>query len=420
MKLIDSIVDREGMAALPRLLFVSRGDAPPLRRGKRALQALLLLAAAGALALIVAFARGHHVMGTTSEMSWGVLIATYVFFVVSSTGLCLVSSLGHVFGFTVFQPIAKRAIFLALVTLLVGFSVIASELEAPLKLALYVVISPNPSSTLWWMGMLYAVYMVLIAIELFFLFREDHRRARVAGLLSVIAALAAHSNLGAVFGLVHGRPFWYGPLLPVYFIASALLCGAALLILVVYLGDHFGNQGRLRPENAPLVAALGKLLALFVGVVAFFTVWKIITGLAGHHYHKYEVTMASLTGSMFVSFWLFEVFLGVVVPLTILFGSKRHEPRSLALAAVALMVSVFVMRYNFVVAGQMFSLKPVVGHLGEILHYSPPFKGNVEGFLPYTPSLVEVLIVAGAIAAAILAYVGGARALRLSPREAVS
>jgi Ni/Fe-hydrogenase subunit HybB-like protein len=420
MNAIEQIVDREGLERLPRLLRPGGGDAPHLRRGKRALQGLLLLALAGGIAMLVAFLRGHHVMGTTSEVSWGVLIATYVFFVVSSTGLCLVSSLGHVFGFALFQPIAKRAIFLALITLLVGFTVIASELEAPLRLALYVVISPNPSSTLWWMGALYAVYMVLIAIELFFLFRADHRRARVAGVLSVIAALAAHSNLGAVFGLVHGRPFWYGPLLPIYFIASALLCGAALLILVVYLGDYFTNDRRLRPENAPLIAALGKLLALFVGVVAFFTVWKIITGLAGGHYHKFDVTMASLTGPLFVSFWLFEVFLGVVVPLTILLGSKGREPRTLAWVAAALMVSVFVMRYNFVVAGQMLSLKPVVGHLGEVLHYSPPFKGNVQGFLPYTPSLVEVLIVAGAIAAAILAYVGGTRALRLAPREAAS
>jgi molybdopterin-containing oxidoreductase family membrane subunit len=413
MSWIDSIVDRDGLAALPRLL--SGGS-----RGARALQALLVVAAAGAVALVVAFARGHHVMGTTSEIPWGVLIATYVFFVVSSTGLCLVSSLGHVFGFAVFQPIAKKAIFLALVTLLVGFTVIASELEAPLKLAIYAVLTPNPRSTLWWMGALYAVYMVLISIELFFLFREDHRRARVAGVLGVIAALAAHSNLGAVFGLLHGRPFWYGPLLPIYFIASALMCGAALLILVIWVGDHLGNQGRLRPEHEPLMAALGKLLALFVGIVAFFTVWKIITAVAGGHGHKLAVTMASLTGPLFVSFWLFEVFLGVALPLFVLLGSKRRDPRWLAFASAALMVSVFVMRYNFVVAGQMFSLKPTVGHLGETLHYAPPFRGDAAGFLPYTPSIVEVLIVAGAIAAATLAYVGGARVLRLAPREATS
>lgn len=418
MTTLDSILDRQGAGTLGALLTVGQADARHVRLGKRLLQALLLVALAGAAAALVALARGHRVMGTTSELPWGVLIATYVFFVVSSTGLCLVSSLGHVFGYRVFAPLSKKALFLALVTLLVGFSVIASELERPFLLAKYAVLSPNPASPIWWMGTLYGVYMVLIAAELLFLFTERHRGAKVAGVLSVIAAVAAHSNLGAVFGLSHSRPYWYGPLLPIYFIASALVCGAALLILIVYLGDYFGNDRTLRPENAPLLDALRRLLALFLGIIAFFTVWKLITGISGEHYHKYEVTMASLTGPLFFSFWFFETFLGLAVPLTVLLSRKGRSPGWVAFAAALPMLSVFVMRYNFVYSGQMFSLKPVVGRLGETLTYSPPFKGNVEGFLAYTPSIVEVLIVAGAVAAAVLLFVAGLRALRLTVKEA--
>ena len=124
--------------------------------------------------------------------------------------------------------------------------------------------------------------------------------------------------------------------------------------------------------------------------------------------------MATLTGPLFLSFWFFEVFLGLVLPLWIVLGPKARVPSWLALAGVLPMVGVFVMRYNLIYEGQMFSLKPVVGPLGETLAYSPPFKGNVAGFLSYTPSLVEGLIVAGAIAAATLLYVGGTRVLRLS------
>ena len=153
-------------------------------------------------------------MGTTSEVSWGVLIATYVFFVAITSGLCLVSSLGHVFGFKVFEPIAKKALFLAFVTLIVGFSVIATELERPFLLLKLAILSPNPTAPIWWMGALYGTYTVIIAAELFFLMREDHPKARVVGIIGVVAAFAAHSNLGAVFGLSHARPFWFGPLRP--------------------------------------------------------------------------------------------------------------------------------------------------------------------------------------------------------------
>jgi molybdopterin-containing oxidoreductase family membrane subunit len=402
-----------GAPAVQQLALVDGGGARPQELGKRLLQGLAVLAALGVAAGAVAWIGGHHVLGTTAEMPWGLLIATYVFFVVSSTGLCLVSSLGHVFGVKLFEPLAKRAILLALVTLLVGFAVMSAELEHPVLLLRLVLLSPNPASPIWWMGTLYGLYMIFIAAELWLLLRDDHRRARVAGILGIVAAVSAHSNLGAVFGLSHGRPYWYGPFLPIYFIASALLCGAALLILVVYLEDWFTNDRKLRPENAPLVAGLAKLLALFLFIVLFFTSWKIIAGVAGGHHHKYEVTMAMLSGPLFFSFWFFEMFIGLAVPLTILLGRRRHQPGWIALAAALPMLAVFVMRYNFVVAGQMFSLKPVVGPRGEIISYGPPFKGNPAGFLPYTPSLVEIGIVVGALAAAALLFVVGSRMLKL-------
>lgn len=382
----------------------------------RLLQAVALV---GAAALLAAFIKGHHVMGTTSEVPWGILIATYVFFVVSSTGLGLVSALGHVFGFKVFEPIAKKAILLAVVMLLIGFIVIASELERPFLLLRMVILSPNPSAPIWWMGTLYGIYLVILGGELYFLLTNNHKWSRIGGIVTVVAALTVHptSNLGAVFGLSHARAFWYGPLLPIYMIASALVCGAALLILVVYLTDYFGNNRALRDENAPLLDALRRLLGLFIGIAVFITIWKFIAGVNGDHYHKADVTMAFLTGPLFVSFWLFEVFIGVVVPLSIVLGRGR-SPGLVALAALFTMVGVFVQRINMVYAGQMFSLKPVVGHLGERLDYTPPFKGNVIGFLPYTPSLVEVLIVAGAMAAAILLFVNGVRALRVSDMHA--
>jgi molybdopterin-containing oxidoreductase family membrane subunit len=62
-----------------------------------AISGLLIVAAVafGVHSMIV----GHdHTYGVTREIPWGILIATYVFFVVTSTGLCLVSSIGHVFG----------------------------------------------------------------------------------------------------------------------------------------------------------------------------------------------------------------------------------------------------------------------------------------------------------------------------------
>ena len=100
-----------------------------------------------------AFFIGHeHAYGNTREVPWGLLIAAYVFFVVTSTGLCLVSSIGHVFGVKAFQPIAKRSVFMAIMTIIAGFVVIGFEIENPWRMAIYNITSPNLTSNIWWMG----------------------------------------------------------------------------------------------------------------------------------------------------------------------------------------------------------------------------------------------------------------------------
>jgi molybdopterin-containing oxidoreductase family membrane subunit len=75
----------------------------------------------------------RHAYGISREIPWGILISSYVFFVVTSTGLCIVSSIGHVFGIKDYMPIAKRSVFLAIVTIIAGFMVIFFDIENPFK-----------------------------------------------------------------------------------------------------------------------------------------------------------------------------------------------------------------------------------------------------------------------------------------------
>jgi len=409
---LASLVEPGAAKRLLLLFGANPADPPPLRRGKRLLQATLVAAGAGAVAGIVAFARGHHVMGTTSEIPWGVLIASYVFFVATSTGLSLVGSLGHVFGVRLFEPLAKKASLLALATLLMGLVCIGTELERPLLLVAMAITSPNPTSPIWWMGALYGIVTVVVALDLYYLLAEDHAKAKAVGVVAVVAEIAANSNLGFVFGSNHARPFWHGPFMPVYFIVTSLVSGAALLLTAICVEDYFAH-GRLRGGNAPLARGLARLLASLLAVMAFFTIWRILSGAQGGHRHVSEATLAFVVGPMFTSFWFFEVFLMYLVPFAILRGPMRERPAYLAAAGALPFAAMFVARLDFVYAGQMLSLRPVLGRAGEAIAYSPPFKGSPAGFLAYTPSIVEVLVVFGAMSGALLLYVAGLNVLRL-------
>jgi len=168
---------------------------------------------------------GHHAYNVTREHPWGLLIAVYIFFVVSSTGLCIVGSLGDVFGFKDYMMISKRAIFGSIVTIVAGFAVIAFEIGHPVTMMIYNVLTPGLTSAIWWMGTLYGLYLTFMIIEFMFLLKNDMKSAKTFGLIGLLVGLAAHSNLGSVFGFLNARPISNGVFYPTYFILTAFITG---------------------------------------------------------------------------------------------------------------------------------------------------------------------------------------------------
>jgi Ni/Fe-hydrogenase subunit HybB-like protein len=318
------------------------------------------------------FAGHEHVYSVTREVPWGLMLGAYVFFVVTSTGLCLVSSIGHVFGYEAFKPIAKRSVFLAIATIVAGFLVIAFEIENPWRMAIYNVISPNLSSNIWWMGTLYGAYLFFMLIEFALLQVGKHKTAGILGMLGVISGVAAHSNLGAVFGLLNGREFWHGPYMPIYFITSAMMSGCATVIFFHWLGYKI-NGWKMSTQLENSLYSVGKLGALLYIVILFFTTWKMISGYTGMQPGKYESIMALVNGPFANNFWYGEVAMGLVIPLLIIMAVRAKNVTAMALGSMMSIIGIFVMRYDLVIVGQIipgFHELNIVG-LPHILPYSP-------------------------------------------------
>ncbi len=350
-----------------------------------AIAMLALFTAVGIAFGIHAFFAGHmEAYGVTREVPWGLLIATYVFFVVTSTGLCLVSSIGHVFGVKTLVPIAKRSIFLSIATIISGFMVIGFEIENPWRMAIYNVISPHLTSNIWWMGTLYGAYLFFMLIEFALLQMERHKQAGLAGLLGVIAGVAAHSNLGAVFGLLNGREFWHGPYMPIYFIASAMLSGCAAICFFTYLA-YKANGWEMNDEMKDALTATGKVFMLLIAILLFFDCWKEISGLAGHPPGDYEATKALISGPYAANFWVGEIFLGMVFPFIILWATKCRNYKAMFIAGLSSVIGIFFMRYDLVIVGQL------------VPHYADYNIVGLPELYSYTPSLHEVMITLGGL-----------------------
>lgn len=354
---------------------------------------LLIGIGSGIHALFIAGSR--HAYATSREVPVAILISTYIFFVVASTGLCLVSSLGHVFGVKDFMPLAKRCVYLSIITILSGFLVIGLEIENPFRMALYNVISPNFSSNIWWMGTLYGFAVVFLTIEFIFLFNEaHHHKAVIAGFLGVITEIAANSNLGGVFAMMNGRPFWYGPYFPVYFILSALITGCAFIIFFFFLAHKAVNKKALDDFTAKALQSVSKLTLLFLAIMMIFTIWKFLTTSVGS---PGAITALNVLtdGPYSFNFWTIEVLVGMLIPFVLILAARGKNLTAMFIAAALMIFSLFFTRMDMVVVGQ---IVPQYFELG-VVEYSK--------LHTYSPSVHEILVVLGGISFCILAFLLG-------------
>src|SRR3972149_8095498 len=68
----------------------------------------------GFICFMVSYISGHHVLGSSSIIPWGMPITITIYLIGLSAGSLILSSLTYVFGKEEYRPIARLAVFLAL------------------------------------------------------------------------------------------------------------------------------------------------------------------------------------------------------------------------------------------------------------------------------------------------------------------
>jgi molybdopterin-containing oxidoreductase family membrane subunit len=356
---------------------------------------MILLATVGLGAGVYAFIAGHHhVYAVTREVPWGIMISSYAFFAITSTGLCLLAAIGHAFGGTPLAPLGNRAVFLSIVTIMSAFAVIGLELESPWRMAIYNVLSPNLTSNIWWMGTLYGLAVGFMLIEFFSIILGRYGMALVIGALGALAEVGANTNLGAVFATLSARPFWYGAQLPVYFLCAAVMSGAAAIILFTYLACKLRGE---KPDADTFrgLQSAGKILALTIFLIGVATVWRFVASFTGGNELGLLAVNNLIKGPLSINFWLFEIAIGLVIPLLLLVITRLKSLAVMSVAGLMVLVGGFFQRYDLVVIGQQ----------------TPVYYGwnGLPSYLGYVPSIGEMLVVMGGLAFTITGFLLGER-----------
>jgi len=343
----------------------------------------LLLIGLGILGVcaVLALPPGWEVTGTTPSFEWGMLIVGYVFFAILTSGLCLASSLGTVFGIERFLPFEKRHAILALLSLTTAFLIIALELHYPIRMIFGAVLVIAPSSPMWWMGVFYGGYLVILVIEVWTLFTDHPQIHKYACTAASTIGIFAPTTLGLVFGVLAAKPYWAGVFTPILMIASAFVGGVSLLGIVFWAVNRYRLANH---ESSPI--ALGSVRILLSGgliVVSLLLARQVVDGLNSTVPGFQPSTVALVAGPLAAEFWGLRVFLGILIPLGILAVPRLRTANMTGLAAGLALLGIFVDRTLFVLAGEVVPRTTMAGTIG-------------YPYADYTPSLVEIGILIGA------------------------
>lgn len=311
----------------------------------------------------------HHAFANTREMPWGMLIGVYAYFAIISTGLCVLAAFSHVFGGNRMAPLANRMVWLSIIVLLGAFTVIGLEIENPWRMPLGVLLYPNVTSNIWWMGTLYGMAVGIMLLEFYLILSKRYSTAIIFGVLAAITESLANSNLGSVFASISSRPFWYGSQLPVFFLACAVLSGASAVIMFTHF-SHILRKREIEEKTFQGLQTAGKVMILMTFLVGLATGWKFANAYSG----STEMILAAdalSRGPLAINFWVFEIAIGLALPCLLLVISRLKSIYFMSTAALMVLVGQFFSRFNLVVSGQIVPADHEYVGVSQYLSYSP-------------------------------------------------
>jgi molybdopterin-containing oxidoreductase family membrane subunit len=236
---------------------------------------------------------------------------------------------------------------------------------------------------MWWMGVFYGLYLVVLLIEVWTLFTPHPKIHLLACTACAITAVFAPTTLGVVFGYLGAKGFWTGIWTPIQMVATAVLLGTAILGIVFFLVDRLklDDWERAAPIALPSVRLL---MVIAIAVCTALLVRQVVAGLAGGVPGLREATLAWISGPLAVGFWG-RVLIGLVIPVVLLVLPVARKPEVIFGVALMILLGVFLDRYLFVVAGQIYPMTSLSGTVA-------------QPYAEYAPSVVEIAIIAGGAA----------------------
>ena len=295
---------------------------------------------AGTLATWWVIKNGIWVTGMYTRAPWGLQIVMAVYYIGLSAGSLVISGLYGVFGKLEYKPFARIAVYIAMLFLIAGLLSIITDQGRIDRIFIQPFVHFNLQSMFSINPILYIGHILICVVYLWALFYEKSTLTKVVATLAFGWAFCVHSGTGAIFGF-GARMLYESPLLPASFVAAAMASGTALMIIMIVTLFKVTH----RELDDELIFWLGRFLAICILVVIYFL-------FVENAYRAYVVELRSAAiyylfgGYHSLFFWIGLIFVGLTIPMTILFNkSKGKSIRWIILASSLVIFGILCERY---------------------------------------------------------------------------
>ncbi len=359
------------------------------------------LLAAGLAGAYVMEHEGHIVTGMNNEIVWGMPHVFAIFLIVVASGVLNVASMATVFGQTHYKPWARFSALLSIAALAGGLMVLMLDLGRPERVVVAAT-HYNFKSVFAWNVFLYSGMFAFVALYLWMQMQKRFNRyARPAGIAAFVWRFVLTTGTGLIFAFLVARQAYASALLPPLFIAMSLAWGMAVFVLA---------QAAVGGADEQLRQRMGRLLGIFVALVLYLTAVYHLTNLYFARQTAFERFILLDGGVYPLLFWVGYVLVGSVLPMALVWRGSVGAT-ALNVAAACTVAGAFAALYVFIIGGQAFPLEIFPGY-----EVASSFRDGA--IAPYAPSVWEVLLGLGGVAAAFVIALVGQRLFDVVPRAA--
>jgi len=339
------------------------------------------LATVGVYYYIQQFQYGLGLTGMHRDVSWGLYIGQFTFLVgVAASAVMLVIPY-YLHDFKKFSKIVILGEFLAISAVTMCILFIFADMGQPMRI-MNVVLHPTPNSVMFWDFIVLSGYFVLNALVGWVTLSADRKGVppptwiKFFIYLSIPWAVSIHTVTAFLYSGLPARHFWLSAVMAARFLASAFAAGPALLIILALIVRKISkfDPGKEAIQAVGKIVAYAMFANVFLLGLEFFTAFY--SGIPGHA-SSFIYLYVGLEGhTELVPLMWASTILAVIALALLLTPAARKNEGSLALACVALFISLWIDKgFGLIVGG-----------------FVPnPF----EEINPYWPTIPEALITVG-------------------------